>query len=571
MKIQGKAVSEGIAVGRLYIYEQGAAEKESNEGEWDSQKERYLAACASVKEDLTALIEKISQEGDERKGFGNIFEAHKAIVEDEAMNEEILDLLDEDTDAVQAVSEVYDAYTLLLGKTKDPMIRERTADLEDVKNRLLRAMKGIASSGLSCLPEKAVVAAKDLLPSDTADMDREHIIGIITEAGGTTSHSAIIARGYGIPSVSGIRMESLKQVENVIVDGKEGVVFTDPDRELIQKYEEEGIRFKREKQRTEEYFRADAVTTDGLRVPVKLNIEGMSAEVKNYVKFTDGVGLFRTEFLYMGKSELPSEEEQFQEYKRAVEAFDCKSVTVRTLDIGGDKKAECLKMASENNPFLGNRALRLCLGRPEIFVTQLKALLRAGCHGNLQVMFPMVSCVEDVRAAKHYWEKAIEELKTEGKPFNADIKLGVMIEIPAAALTAAEIAKEVDFASIGSNDLCQYTMAADRMNPDVNSYYRTFHPAMFRMIQMVIEGFHHEGKPVSVCGEMGGDVRAALALTGMGIDALSMSASNVAAVKRMLVSLNSKEAAEIARTVCHNSTEQQNLDLLEEYMRGYYD
>ena len=362
---------------------------------------------------------------------------------------------------------------------------------------------------------------------------------VVTQAGSQTSHSAIIARSYDIPTIVGAAgaLDLLQDGETVVVDCRSGTVLTQLDEEEMEAYRRLHRELQEKKRVVLGLRNAAPVTRDGQRIRMELNMEALTQEVLDTREYVDGVGLFRTEFLYMNRWDLPGEEEQFQTYRRVAEAFGGKPVTLRTIDLGGDKPAPCIAMPQEDNPFLGNRALRLCLARPEVFRTQLKAVLRAAVYGNIRLLLPMVSGVEDILYAKAALEEARQELRAEKKEFRGQVPLGIMVEIPSVALTADLAAGEADFACLGTNDLCQYLMAADRQNPTVSMYYRPLHPAVLRVIAQVTQAFHRQGKPVTCCGEMAGDPVAALALLGLGVDGLSMSAASLPAIKQVIRSM----------------------------------
>lgn len=568
--LQGNPVSNGIGVGPVIIYEPFSWETSQGEISPDETEDmvlRYQQAKQKAKKELERMIEAFSTTDPEK---GKIFTAHLDVLFDEVMEEEILGLIQDDlTPPDRAVDEIYGAYIHLLEKTKDPLIRERAADLRDVRSRLLRCWAGKEEKNLSSLPKPVVVVAKDLFPSDTATLDREKVLAIVTEVGGATSHSAIIARSFEIPALLGVAgiTERLQEDQTVIVDAVEGRLYCDPTPQEIEQYSRRREEYLLHMSQVKKYLNVEPVTPDGRRIEVELNIACATPQELAGAAYTDGVGLFRTEFLYMGRDRLPTEEEQFQVYRKVLEAFQGRPVTLRTLDIGGDKKLDCLALPKEENPFLGNRALRLCLSHPQMFKTQLRAALRASVHGNLWMMFPMVSSMEDIHQAKAAVQEAKNELEMEGIPYSEDMKLGVMIEIPAIALMADQIAKEVDFASIGSNDLCQYLTATDRMNPAVAEYYRSFHPAMFRLIGYAAQPFLSEGKEIGVCGEMGGDPLSAAVLIGLGITRLSMGASSVPHIKKLITGLSYERAKEIAQKVQHTALAQDVRRLLQEELQ----
>ena len=401
---------------------------------------------------------------------------------------------------------------------------------------------------LAALGEPVIVVAHDLLPSDTATLDRKNVLALVTEIGGATSHSAIIARSYEIPALLGVdgAMENLSHGQEIAVDAVEGLLVADPSGEVKADFAKKREAFLKRREEEKKFLGVEPRMADGTLLPVHLNVGSANDQELAAEKYTDGVGLFRTEFIYMGKEQLPTEDEQYEIYKKVLTAFGDRPVTIRTLDIGGDKKLQCMELPVEENPFLGNRALRLCFSMPEVFLTQLRAALRASVHGNLWIMFPMVGSMDDIRRAKAFVQQAKDQLDAQGVPYSPDVKLGIMVEIPSIALVADLAAKEVDFASIGTNDLTQYSTAVDRMNPALREYYQSYHPALFRLIGYVVESFAKEGKPVSVCGEMGGDPYAAAVLAGLGMSKLSMGSASVARIKKMLSGLTMEKARELA-------------------------
>jgi phosphotransferase system enzyme I (PtsI) len=431
---------------------------------------------------------------------------------------------------------------------------------------LLRLWYGKKNEGLSSLSEPVIIAAQDLMPSDTASLDRNKALALITEKGGMTSHTAIIARSYGIPTVFGIHglLDAVKHGQLAVVNADEGKVILDPEAEIAAEYEKKHDAFRRDKQDAEKYLLKEARTADGEKIDIGLNISGVTADELSAAACADSVGLFRTEFLYLGRDTLPDEDEQFSAYKKVLECFWERPVILRTLDIGGDKQLSNMKFAREENPFLGNRALRFCFSNPDIFKTQLRAALRASVYGNMWLMLPMVNSIDDIRRAKEIITSLKEELEEEEKPFG-QFKTGIMIEIPSIALLADYAAREVDFASIGSNDLCQYLCAADRMNSEVEPYYQSYHPAMFKLIKEVTSAFTQYGKPVSICGELAGDSLAVPVLAGLGLRKFSMGAASVAAVKRTLCSITVKRAREIADKVLECTTAEEVKRELEKF------
>ncbi len=550
MEYKGNPVSEGIAVGKAYLYQPyvpQVTEGEIPEDQAPAAVARYEKLLEGAKQELAAIRDRLEKAGDGDKA--KIFTAHQDILFDVAMDEEIRDKITYDFMTPEwAIHKVYEKFIKILNKAKDDLIRERVADMRDVKNRLLRIAAGVPEKNLAALGEPVIVVAHDLLPSDTATLDRKNVLALVTEIGGATSHSAIIARSYEIPALLGVdgAMENLSHGQEIAVDAVEGLLVADPSGEVKADFAKKREAFLKRREEEKKFLGVEPRMADGTLLPVHLNVGSANDQELAAEKYTDGVGLFRTEFIYMGKEQLPTEDEQYEIYKKVLTAFGDRPVTIRTLDIGGDKKLQCMELPVEENPFLGNRALRLCFSMPEVFLTQLRAALRASVHGNLWIMFPMVGSMDDIRRAKAFVQQAKDQLDAQGVPYSPNVKLGIMVEIPSIALVADLAAKEVDFASIGTNDLTQYSTAVDRMNPALREYYQSYHPALFRLIGYVVESFAKEGKPVSVCGEMGGDPYAAAVLAGLGMSKLSMGSASVARIKKMLSGLTMEKARELA-------------------------
>ncbi len=568
LMLKGEPVSAGIAIGKALLY--GAAETEEQEAFFapglEQQKlQEWKDAFQGALEELQALVAKLEAEG---SAEAKIFSAHMEVLDDEELAEGVNDAICLDhKEPACAVRQVFGEFIELLSMADDPIISGRTADLKDVRNRLLRRLGDSSSANLAELSEPVIVVARELLPSDTATMDRSKVLGIVTEQGGSTSHSAILARSYGIPAVLGVNniMEQAENGDLLIADGSTGALIVSPGEEQQKEYEEKRHQFQLYKMLLEEYYDIEGRTRDGVRIEVGLNI-GSEKDTDGLAQ-TDYVGLFRTEFLYMQAESMPGEEEQFEAYRAVLQNAQGKPVTLRTLDIGGDKSLPYLVLEKEENPFLGVRALRLCLKEKELFVTQLRAALRASVYGKLWIMLPMVGSLEDVRRAKAVVEEVKAQLTAEGKAFDPDFKLGIMIEIPAAALIADLLAQEVDFASIGSNDLTQYTCAVDRMNSSLSDYYQSLAPSVLRLIGMSVSAFNKAGKPISICGELGGDIRATEILVGLGMRKLSMNNSGIAGVKHALSRLDIESAEKLAQKVLNMSTQQEVLEAVKEYKK----
>ena len=549
MIFQGLPVSKGIILGNAFVYVPYKAkigEHFISEAEKAGHNTRFNEALKKAGIELKEIQKKIAGEDESKVG---IFEAHEDILTDIAIIEEILQLINEKSFAGEyAIETVYEKYEQIFAGMDDDIMRERCADFRDVKNRILRIWAGVEQKNLSELDHPAIIFAHDLLPSDTATLNRKNVLAIVTEIGGNTSHSAIIARSYEIPALLGITgiMNSVKDDMFVIVDALSGVLIVEPNDTEINEYEQKRIIHCRSVEEIRKFRSVDPVMADGTVIDVFLNIGSVSDDELEASSYTGGVGLFRSEFLFMQGKELPGENQQYQTYKKAVETFGKRQVILRTLDIGGDKTFESMDLPEELNPFLGCRALRLCFQKIDIFKTQLRAALRASAHGNLALMFPMVGSLEDLHKAKYYLEECRQELQNEELPYNKDMKVGIMIEIPSIALMADLVIDEVDFASIGTNDLCQYLLAVDRLNPNVASYYQSYNPAMFRLINNVARSFEQAGKSLSICGEMGGDPMAVMAFIGMGIKKFSMTSTNVPAVKQVITKLTTDNARELA-------------------------
>ncbi len=565
MILKGNPVSPGVALGEAFLYQvpvyevlESYVEKGSERKYMDSLELALYKANSELEDLMAALMES---EPDKAK----IFAAHREILGDEEILEMLKEAVEEEGKHPDfAVKSVFDKFIELIGNVKDPLIAARTADLKDVCNRLLRILKGEKEKNLSSLPENSIVVAKDLLPSDTATIDRAHVAGIITEAGGAASHTAIIARGYRIPAVAGVDkvLEIIEDGTTLVLDALTGEITVSPDEKKKKAAVLKAEDFKNQKAEAEKFESKPAVTADGIKVEIGINIgtDKFCVPFENY----DFVGLFRTEFLYMESNHLPTEEEQLESYKRVLEQAKGKPVTLRTLDIGGDKTLSYMQLPKEGNPFLGNRALRLCFKHTDLFETQLRAALRASAFGPLQIMFPMVGSIEDIRRAKAAVLAVKEQLRREKQSFNENTGVGVMIEIPAAAVIADLVAEEVDFASVGTNDLAQYLCAADRMNPETAVYYQSMSPAMLRVLGTIFEAFHRKGKPVSVCGELAGDPEAAVLLAGLGLRKFSMSESGIAQIKAVLAGINTEKARETALICKQLCTEKEVKEYLAE-------
>ena len=555
--LKGNPVSPGFVLGKIHVHDASSFEPVENfveKGEEVSHYKKY----EQVKERALGELEKIRLDMEKHDAEkAKIFTAHQDILNDVAINEEIEEsILRKYHGGDYALYSAYETFLQMIKRARDPVIAERYVDFEDVRKRLLRLWYGKTEESLSSLHEPLIIIAKDLLPSDTATLDRRNVLAIITETGGANSHSAIIARSYEIPAVLGITdlLEKVKGIGFIAVDAIAGNVFLDPDEKTKAQ-----VAAKREEHlksilQVKRFLKKEGKTSCGERIAIGLNIGSAGEDELAGAEFTDFAGLFRTEFLYMGRKELPSEDEQFEVYRKVLSVYGKRPVTLRTLDIGGDKTLDYMELPKEDNPFLGKRALRLCFSHIDIFKTQLRAALRASVFGTLNLMLPMVGSIDDIRQTKVILEEVKSELDSENISYDKNFKLGIMIEIPSIAAIADMAAEEVDFASIGTNDLCQYMCAVDRMNPEVAGYYQDFHPAMFRIIEKVAKDFNAAGKPLSVCGEMGGNPLSAVMLVGLGLRKLSMNISAAAQIKSTLSCFSIAEAEKIAHEVKKLST-----------------
>ncbi|MDR7244780.1 phosphoenolpyruvate--protein phosphotransferase [Priestia megaterium] len=528
-EIQGIAASSGIAIAKAFRLENPelTVEKKSVT-EVEAEVARLEAALETSKSELEIIREHARKElGDDK---AEIFEAHLLVLSDPELINPIKDkITNENVNAEHALDEVAAMFINMFESMDNEYMKERAADIRDVTKRVLAHLLGVNVSNPSLISEEVVIIAEDLTPSDTAQLNRKFVKGFTTDIGGRTSHSAIMARSMEIPAVVGTKtvMEDIQNGVLVIVDGLDGEVIVDPSEETVKAYEKKAAEYAEQKAEWAKLVNEKTVSADDHHVELAANI-GTPEDVKGVLENGgEGVGLYRTEFLYMGREELPTEEEQFTSYKTVLERMEGKPVVVRTLDIGGDKELPYLNLPKEMNPFLGFRAIRLCLEMQDMFRTQLRALLRASVYGNLKIMFPMIATVDEFRQAKAILLEEKAKLQQEGVQVSEDIEVGMMVEIPSSAVIADLFAKEVDFFSIGTNDLIQYTLAADRMNERVSYLYQPYNPAILRLVNMVIKAAHKEGKWVGMCGEMAGDEIAIPILLGLGLDEFSMSATSI--------------------------------------------
>ncbi|AJS57584.1 phosphoenolpyruvate--protein phosphotransferase [Paenibacillus sp. IHBB 10380] len=563
-KISGIAASAGIAIARAFILEHPdySIEKQQVDDAW-AEITKLDDALEKSRIELEAIKDRTLQELGEKKA--EIFESHLLILSDPEFISPVKDQIAADSlNASFVLNEVAGQFISMFENMKSEYLQERAADMRDVTKRILKHLLGLNYVSASEISEEVIVIAEDLTPSDTAQLNRQYVKGFTTNIGGRTSHSAIMARSLEIPAVVGTQ-EVLKQVTSgdlVIVDGLAGEVLINPSEETVAEYRVKQHEYDLQMAEWKKLRDEPTVTQDGKHVELAANI-GTPADVEGVLEHGgEAVGLYRTEFLYMGRDKLPSEDVQYKAYKTVLEKMEGKPVVVRTLDIGGDKELPYLEMPKEMNPFLGFRAIRLCLDRQDIFRVQLRALLRASVYGNLRIMFPMIATLGEFRQAKALLLEEKANLAAEGIEVAEDIQLGIMVEIPSTAVLADLFAKEVDFFSIGTNDLIQYTMAADRMNERVSYLYQPYNPSILRLVNMVIEAAHKEGRWVGMCGEMAGDTTAIPLLLGLGLDEFSMSASSILPARSLIAKLSTSEMQQLAATALTCATSEEVVELV---------
>ena len=562
--LKGIAASSGVATSKVYKLQKPVLEVTHEKGSVEDEIYLFESALQRTRKDIELVKEKaIGRLSDDELA---IFDAHLAVTTDPELHDQIKGLIDSGESASSAVDQVKTMFVSMFESMDDEYFRERAADIKDVTYRLLAHTLGVAVPDLSLINEQVIVVAHDLTPSDTAQLDKQFIKGFATEIGGRTSHSAIMARSLEIPAVVGITgvLDEVKHGDMLVLDALEGVVIVNPTDEQMNLYGQKEVEYAEYRESLKTLKDAPSKSKDGHEVELSGNI-GTPKDVEGVLENGgDGIGLYRTEFLYMDATSLPTEDEQYEAYKSVLESMDQKLVVIRTLDIGGDKELSYLKFPEEMNPFLGYRAIRLCLDRTDIFRTQLRALLRASVYGNLAIMFPMVATLEEFREAKAILMDEKDNLTKEGVQVSDSIQVGIMIEIPAAAVNARNLAKEADFFSIGTNDLIQYTMAADRMNQKVSYLYQPYNPSILRLIKMAIDGAHAEGKWCGMCGEMAGEAKAVPVLLGLGLDEFSMSATSILPARKMLTSLDYTEMQGLAAKALECGTEAEVIALIDE-------
>ncbi|EHT3697190.1 phosphoenolpyruvate--protein phosphotransferase [Staphylococcus pseudintermedius] len=561
---KGIAASDGVAIAKAYLLvEPDLSFNNEKTDQPEAEVQKFNEALNNSKIELT----KIRNHAEEQLGADKaaIFDAHLLVLDDPELIQPIEEKIkNESASAPQALTEVTQNFITIFESMDNEYMKERAADIRDVAKRVLAHILGVELPNPSIIDESVIIVAHDLTPSDTAQLNKQYVQGFVTNIGGRTSHSAIMSRSLEIPAVVGTKSisESVQQGDMVIVDGLTGDVIVNPSDDEIKAYQHKRESFFADREALKQLRDEPSKTLDGHEVELAANIGTPNDLEGVHNNGAEGIGLYRTEFLYMGRDNMPTEDEQFEAYKKVLESMEGKRVVVRTLDIGGDKELPYLNLPEEINPFLGYRAIRLCLDQPEIFRPQLRALLRASAYGKLNIMFPMVATIQEFRDAKALLLEEKENLKQEGVEVSDDIELGIMVEIPATAALADVFAKEVDFFSIGTNDLIQYTMAADRMSERVSYLYQPYNPSILRLIKQVIDASHQEGKWTGMCGEMAGDETAIPLLIGLGLDEFSMSATSILKARRQIKDLSRTEMVQLADRALNCATVDEVVDLV---------
>ena len=565
-RLTGIGASEGVSIGKVLLFVEGniviPQEIDAN-STIEGELAKLENGLKKSKTQLIAIREKVKEKMGEDKAA--IFDGHIMLLEDEDLIEEVeAKITGDKLPAARALREGIDEYCEMISQLDDPYLRERAADLQDIGKRWLKNLLEIKINDFSNLEPNTIVVTKDLTPSDTAQIDLENCVGFITEIGGKTAHSAIMARSLELPAVVGVKgvLGEVKDGELVIMNGETGEIFLEPTEKLVEEYKIKQEKIRVEKEELKKLIHEEAVTLDGRKVDIWGNI-GSPNDVDAVIESgATGIGLYRTEFLFMNSDHFPTEEEQYQAYRVVAEKMQGKPVTIRTMDIGGDKELPYLDLPKEMNPFLGYRAIRISLENKDMFKTQLRAILRASQYGQIKIMYPMISSINEIRKANAILEECKKELDEIGKIYDRNIKVGIMVETPSTAIVAYKFAKEVDFFSIGTNDLTQYFLAVDRGNELVSSLYNSFNPAVLEAIQKVIDAAHHAGISVSMCGEFAGDKRATRLLLGMGLDSFSMSASSGLTVKKIIRNSNYVDAQKYRDLILKQDTPEDVIEKL---------
>ena len=566
--LSGISASHGIGIGSIRVIKEHDLHYEAVTIEdTGAEKKRFEDAVEQFKKETAEMAEEI------RKRIGpkeaEILESHLLMIDDPTMSEEMRKLIDMGQCSESAVEVVCDSFISLFSELSDEFMQQRATDVRDIKLSLLKLLLGVEDTDIRTVPPGTILVAKDLTPSMTSQIRKENVLGIITEVGGKTSHSAILARALEIPAVLSVPRitEAVKNKDTAIVDGSQGIVYINPEGDILSQYSIHREEYLKKQAELKDFFGKETKTADGLDPQLFCNI-GSPKDAKKVIECDgEGVGLFRSEFLFMDNAVMPTEEEQFNAYKEAAQIMDGKTLIIRTLDIGGDKDIPYLHMKKEENPFLGYRAVRYCLGNQEVFRTQLRAIIRASAFGKVKIMLPLVSCVEELRAAKELISEIKVDLEQNGMSYDRNIEVGCMIETPSASLIADILAKESDFFSIGTNDLTQYTMTVDRGNADVSYLYSTFHPSVLRSVKHIIDSGKAAGIPVGMCGEAASDPLFIPLLLSFGLSVFSVNPVLVLATRSVISKWTKKEADALTKKVMSLSTEAEIVAVLKEAVK----
>lgn len=560
--LKGIAASSGVAIGKVYKLEQPKIVIEDRVADKDTELAKFNDALAKTISDIEKVKERAATNLSAEELA--VFDAHLMMAQDPEFADQIKAAIEGGSTAEKATKDVSEMMVAMFEGMDNDYFKERAADIKDVSHRLLCNVLGLFIPDLTAIDEEVVIVATDLTPSDTAQLNKKYTLGFVTEIGGRTSHSAIMARSLEIPAVVGTKeiMTTAKAGDEIIMDALTGDVILNPSDEQKAEYAAKREKFLADREALKVLVNEETITTDGHKVDLAGNIGGVKDVEGVNTNGGEGVGLFRTEFLYMNSDNWPTEDDQYEAYKAVLEQMNGKRVVVRTLDIGGDKKLNYFEFPEEMNPFLGYRAVRLCLDKKDIFRTQLRALLRASVYGKLAIMFPMIATVNEFKAAKEIVMEEKAKLLSEGVKVSDDMEIGMMVEIPAAAILADEFAKYADFFSIGTNDLVQYSMAADRMSEKVSYLYQPMNPSLLRLIKLTIDGAHSQGKWCGMCGEMAGDPMSAPVLLGLGLDEFSMSATSILKARKIINSLSYEEMKTMSQEALHLQTMEEVQDLV---------
>lgn len=570
--IQGIGASAGIALGKAFVlptWEWDIPDSELNVADLANEIERLYAGIRISKQEINVIKGEISEVIGKQES--SIFDAHLAILDDPVFMQEVQGIISRQYKVAEvAVKEAIEKFANMFDLLDDEYMRERALDIKDVGNRLLKHLLGTPEVTLPTNTAPFILVARELSPSQLAHLNPQHVLGIVNMVGGKTSHAAIMARALGIPFVLGIE-EALERPivtgDFIVLDGDKGLIAVNPEQEIIEQYDRKREQWQRQLLQLRQLSDVPAITRDGQQINIDVNMSSIKDLQQGLAHGVSGVGLFRTEFMFLDRDELPSEEEQFQVFREALDLLGHKPLIIRTLDIGGDKEVDYMSLREEENPFLGYRAIRFCLDEPEMFKTQLRAILRASHYGHVKLTYPLISSLQELRAANKLLAEAKEELRAAGIPFDDHMEVGIIIELPSAVVIADLLAAEVDFFSIGTNDLIQYTLAVDRMNEHVSHLYDPYHPAIIRMLTTVVEAARHRGIAVTVCGEMASDPYAMPIWLGLGVFQLSMSSQAVLAIKHAALNADVSECRQMLQHVSTLTTGEEIYSYLQEQMQ----